>query len=512
MAFARGRACLCVLSIALFISGCETTQAMKRVEVGFQLVEEYARKLSERPYEKSEGLSEELLRALDYDAYRRIAFNEDSSLWRENGAPFQVQFFHQGYLFSDGVRLNEFTETHSQQIPFVKSFFRYDSVDASRFSESDFDYAGFKVLYPLKGRGESFDEILSFLGASYFRSVGSDMHYGMSARGLAIDSGLSTEEEFPRFTEFWLGKPKGESTVMTIYALLDSPSVVGAYEFVVAPGANVRIEVKAKLFMRSDVDSFGVAPMTSMFWYGENSNRKGQDYRPEIHDTDGLLFESNDGSQVWRPLEVGDKTRLSFLALDNPKGFGLLQRDRGFQSYQDLEAEYHKRPSLWIVPKGEWGKGHLKLVELPTRSEFDDNVVAFWEPKLLPSKGDVLEFSYTMHWTLNRNPAIANLSIPAATRVGYDLSSPGDVLFVVDFEAPEGVEFDPSQVPEIDAKVLSGGSLSHVAVRWNAYASTWRVTLRMHTEPDSKGSVELESRLVFSDSTTSETWKYQWTP
>ncbi len=501
------------ISLVVVVLGWqETASAMKRVEVDFEFVEELAKDLADQPYDEKRASASPELESLDYDAYRRISFRESESLWRRNGLPFQVQFFHQGYLFQNDVRLNEFTKTHSQQIPFVKSFFKYDSLEAEKISESSLEYAGFKVLYPLKGRGESFDEILSFLGASYFRAVGSEMHYGLSARGLAVDAGLSKPEEFPRFTEFWLGKPMGESTVMTIYALLDSPSVTGAYCFQVAPGKDMRIEVKSKLFFRSDVDSFGVAPMTSMFWYGENSSRKGVDYRPEIHDTDGLLIESKNGERLWRPLDVGESTRLSFIPMNSPSGFGLMQRDRAFASYQDLEAEYHKRPSLWIVPKGDWGRGHLKLVELPTTSEFDDNIVAFWEPAILPSKGDSLGFEYTMLWTLSPEPKLLRMPKPVSTRVGYDQSAPGDILFVIDFEAESSeAAFNPDEVPAVEAKILNQGSLSHVGVQWNPYGKTWRVTLRVHVNSDQAGPAELVCDLKYPSGRRSETWIYQWT-
>src|SRR5690625_3003467 len=245
----------------------------------------------------------------------------------------------------------------------------------------DLGFAGFKILHTLNDP-DRFDEVLSFLGASYFRALGADQHYGLSARGLAIDTGNTSKgEEFPRFTKFWLVDPGKGGSRMVIYALLDSPSVTGAYKFVLKPGNTTKISVEETLYTRKAIDKLGIAPLTSMFTWGENSLSRLQDYRPEAHDSDGLLIASEDGEWLWRPLVDPQKLWMHQYDANHVRGFGLMQRDRNFDHYQDLGLEYEKRPSAWIEPKGDWGDGHLELVEIPSDSEMNDNIALYWVPK-----------------------------------------------------------------------------------------------------------------------------------
>ncbi|MCH6257109.1 glucan biosynthesis protein G [Puniceicoccaceae bacterium K14] len=503
---------LFAIFIGVALVGCVSTQAMKRLEVDFGYVDQIAKKLAEDPFESLSDEVPESLKVLDYDDYRRIRFIEDMTLWRKEGMPFQAQFFHLGYLFEEPVELNEFTETHMQRVPYVNEFF--DTSDLSSIQgdlSSSLDYAGVKILYALHSDLKRYDEVVSFLGASYFRALGKDMHYGLSARGLAVDTGLSRAEEFPRFTRFWLGKPLGNSESMTIYALLDSKSVTGAYQFTIVPGETTRVDVKCSLYMREAVESLGIAPLTSMFWFGENSAIKPSDYRPEVHDSDGLLIESSNGQQIWRPLDVGPQSRHAYYEQTQLNGFGLLQRDRAFDSYEDLEAEYHKRPSVWVEPKGDWGKGHVRLLELPTDSEFDDNVVAFWESEKTPKQGENLIYEYSLHWTKQRTPSGKSVPYATSSRAGYADENQRDILYIVDFAAGDEYTFSPENRPKVDARASSGASLVFADVAWNAEAGAWRLTLRVHAEGGSSAPVELSCQLNFGDGVSSELWNYQWT-
>lgn len=498
--------------MGMALVGCVSTQAMKRLEVDFSYIEQLAEELSQEPYQSLANEVPEVLKNMDYDDYRKIRFNEDSTLWRDEGMPFQAQFFHLGYLFKEPVELNEFTNTHAQRIPYVKEFFdSSDFVDLQKQLPSSLDYAGFKLLYQLEPESKRYDELVSFLGASYFRALGKDMHYGLSARGLAIDCGLGSPEEFPRFTRFWLGKPLGDSEQMTLFALLDSESVTGAYAFTLLPGKATRIDVKSTIFVRKEMKSFGLAPITSMFWFGENSAVKPSDYRPEVHDSDGLLIEAGDGDLTWRPLDVGSRSRHSYFKEETPRGFGLLQRDRGFESYQDLEAEYHRRPSLWVEPKGDWGKGSVRLLELPTNSEFDDNVVAFWEPAKKPKKGAVLKYDYSLHWTKDGAPVERKAPYAVSTRSGYKDDRETDVVYILEFAAGENYEFSSENKPSLDANIVGDASLVFADVVWNPQLKTWRATLRVHGEEDLGDVVEISCQLNFGDDVSSERWSYQWT-
>lgn len=491
----------CAFCLLAYLLGGSEAAAMKRVDVDFDYVTELAEKRSQRNYKVPKPLPKALA-DLDYDEYRKISYDHDQELWKGEGLPFVVSFFHLGYIHKDSVAMNEFTETHAQKIRYLPSLFRFGGELKAEKLSKRLGYAGLRVSAAL-GDEDEYGEVASFLGASYFRAIGEGMHYGTSARGIAIDSGLSEPEEFPRFVEFWLGKPLGKARELVVYALLDGPSLSGAYEFVIQPGEETVMQVRSRLFMREDVRSFGVAPLTSMFWRGENRQAVESDYRPEVHDADGLLLEYSEGL-IWRPLDISEKTRLSYFALNGMKGFGLMQRDREFDHYQDLEAEYHRRPSVWVEMKNDWGNGYVKLVELPTKSEFADNVVAFWEPAVLPEKGDVLEFEYDLRWS-DEGSSAGDGSRVVSSRRGDDLSYPGTSVFVVEFSGEYSEE-----APELESSVAGSEEGYETRVQWNPYAEAWRVTLRVDASFEEAEAVELQCRLLFSNGETSETWAYQW--
>ena len=240
--------------------------------------------------------------------------------------------------------------------------------------------------------------MIVFLGASYFRAVGKDEVFGLSARGLAIDTAESWGEEFPWFREFWLVTPAPNAKELTIYALLDSPSVTGAYKFVVAPGEPTTASVDSRLFPRKEIRKLGIAPLTSMFFHGEDTTRWFPDFRPEAHDSDGLLMHFATGEWIWRPLDNPRTLGVSGFQTENPKGFGLVQRDRDFDHYQDLETSAHRRPSAWIEPRQDWGAGRIETVSIPTNDDTNDNVVAYWVPEKPPRPGESGTYGYTMSW------------------------------------------------------------------------------------------------------------------
>ena len=477
--------------------------SMRREEVDFDYVAQEAARLATRRYKPSPKIPEKLA-SLDFDGYQKIRYRQDRQLWRDEGLPFAAGFFHLGYIFQDKVVMNEFTATHVQNVRYLDNLFSFQDEEVGRKLPRDLDYAGVRFLYAESDLAE-YREFLSFLGSSYFRAVGKDHHFGTSARGLAINSGLSEPEEFPRFREFWLGKPLGNARSLLFYALLDSPSVTGAYAFVLKPGKNTIVEVKAQLFLREDVKSFGVAPLTSMYWRGENRAARESDFRPEVHDADGLLWQDRGKPLRWRPLDIAQKTRLSYLSTQRLEGFGLLQRDRHFDHYQDMQAEYHKRPSVWIEAKGDWGPGHIKLVELPTDSEFHDNIVAYWEPAVLPEKGSSPIYEYAIHWTGEGNPSDPQKMYVASTRVGEDRSYPGTNVFVLDF-----VGGSQDRRPTVKAEPHGGAEILETHLIWNPYASAWRVTLRVKRVDDGGDASELECFLLFEDGRRSENWVYQW--
>jgi glucans biosynthesis protein len=342
-------------------------------------------------------------------------------------------------------------------------------------------------------------------------AVGAGQHYGLSVRGLAVDTGLHKPEEFPWFREFWIEKPTRDSRSLSLYALLDSESVTGAYRFEVVPGSETLIDVEAELFFRKSVERLGVAPITSMYLHGAQSDRLFDDFRPEVHDSDGLAISRGTGEWLWRPLGNSDRLRMSIYREDSPRGFGLLQRERGFERFQDLEAEYQRRPSVWVEPLGGWGLGGVHLVEIPSDSEKYDNIVSFWVPEVKPETGSTARFAYRLYFTLER-PAVPPMGKTASTWVGAggleDLDS-SRRRFVIEFNGRELSRIPPEQPPKA-VVTASAGEVVNQVVQWNRYSSNWRVAFELL--PGDAELVELRAVLQGEEERPlTETWSYQWT-
>lgn len=491
-------------------------QAEDNVTQVFDDVTDRAREMAASDYEDNPITLPEPLRDIDYDVYRSIRFNRESALWNDDDNLYSVQLFHPGFLFNSPVKINLVEDGEIRHLPFQKAFFRYDD-EAAPLAEHDLTgagYAGLRLHYPLNTE-EYHDEFLVFQGASYFRMVGRQQGYGLSARGLAIDTASPGGEEFPAFREFWLFKPDPESTRMQIVALLDSPSVAGAYRFTVHPGADVKIDVEARLFARETVEKLGIAPLTSMFFHGDARPYKADDFRPQVHDSEGLLVLNQANEWVWRPLSNPRDLSISRLQGENPRGFGLVQRDRDFDNYLDLEARYDKRPSHWIVPQGDWGAGSVELVEIPSDSETNDNIVSFWVPEDSLEAGEERTYRYRMS-TFDAHPPNQELAHVIRTRQGW-AAIPGQSdppprshrQFVVDFQGDALATLDESH--PVEAWVTaSNGETEQIQVQRLPDGKTWRASFRLHPGDDTP--VDLRMGLTLRNETLSETWNYVWNP
>ena len=334
----------------------------------FQNVIDIAKKTAADPYKSTEGNIPPFLLNITYDQWRDIRFQPDKSLWRSEKLPFEVQFFHAGFYYNRTIQLNVVDKGVSTRFSFTPDLFHYGMNQFKDQIPNDLGFAGFRIHYALN-RPDYMDEVAVFLGASYFRALAKGQHYGLSARGLAIDTALPSGEDFPYFREFWLEKPAPDAKQITLYALMDSPFLAGAYKYTIKPGEATVMDVESVLFRRKDMQKLGVAPLTSMFFYGENTNiRPIDDFRPEVHDSDGLAVVTGTGEWIWRALSNPSTLLVTSFQTKNPAAFGLFQRDLNFSHYQDLEAYYHNRPSVWIVPSGQWGKEGLNWYRfLPTR-------------------------------------------------------------------------------------------------------------------------------------------------
>jgi glucans biosynthesis protein len=475
----------------------------------FEVLQFRAKNLAEHPYEARISRVPDWLLKYNYDQYRDIRFDPMRAWWRDDRLPFQLQFFHPGGIYNQTVQMNELVGKEPERIDFSSGLFTYGANRPKRVP-SNMGFAGFRIHYALNRPGY-LDELAVFLGASYFRALGAGQHYGLSARGLALNTGEPGGEEFPSFQEFWIERPGASAKTITVYALLDSPSVAGAYRFIITPGADTVMQVKAAIYCRKNPKVFGVAPLTSMFAHGENTGWARNDYRPEVHDSDGLLIHSGSGEWLWRPLTNPRSMQTAMFMDQSPLGFGLLQRDREFEHYDDLEAFYQQRPSAWVEPIGNWGPGAVHLVELPTSGETEDNIVAFWVPQQLPPAGEPIQFEYNLHWMTDpgrRPPA----GYTTSTRLATVANHPELQRFVLEYSGPY-LSAQPDD-PEIEAVVTVGTGAAQVGatvVQKNHFTGTWRVVFEI--KPGAGGGpVELRCFLRKGPHVLTETWSYLWNP
>lgn len=475
-----------------------------RAAFGFEDVAKRAQELAASAHQDPRGSVPDWLLNVSYDEWRDIRFRTDRALWK--GSSFQVQFFHLGLFYDHPVRINVVDSKGVQPVEFSPSLFDYGKNKFASQVPQDLGFAGFRIHYPIK-TPKYHDEVIVFLGASYFRALGKNEVFGLSARGLAIDTASTKGEEFPYFREFWLVRPAAGAKEMTVYALLDSPSVAGAYRFVVRPGDETTVDVEARLFLRRKIEKVGLAPLTSMFFLGENSLREVVDFRPEVHDSDGLLLHTGTGEWLWRPLDNPRVLHVSSFQMENPKGFGLIQRDRSFASYQDLEARSELRPSAWIAPKGDWGKGHVELVEIPTKSDVNDNIVAYWVPNEGPQPGTPFSFAYTMSWYGDDEKRPPGGRV-VATRRDYGTFDNAH-RFVIDFGG-KTLEKIPGDRVLRGVVTIAGGDesaeLLEQQVLKNPVTGGWRLTFQVR--PKHKGPVDVRAFLDSGGETLTETWSY----
>ena len=468
-----------------------------------------ARRLAAQPWQPPPAELPPWIADLDYDGYQSIRFRPERALWRGKGRALEVRLFHLGLFFRRPVTIHEVDAGRAKEVHYSKELFTYGPSLAVPEKPGDLGFAGFRV-----GMTPNFDaDVFAFLGASYFRAVGGTKQYGLSARGLAVDTALPRPEEFPDFRRFWLEKPSAKSRTVTIHALLDSPSVAGAYTFVVTPGESTRMDVEAVLFPRKAIERVGVAPLTSMYQCGENDRRVCDDFRPEIHDSDGLAIWNGAGEWIWRPLVNSPVLRMNSFLDENPKGFGLLQRDQVFDHYQDDGAMYHLRPSLWVEPLDGWGKGSVQLVEIPSPDETFDNTVAFWNPAEPFLPGQERTFRYRLHWG-SKPPAVSPMARVVSTRIGAggipgQKNRPPSRKFVVDFKGGrfENLPWETKVEPVLTA---SRGSILEPAVRPVVGGDTWRCNFDLLV--DGKEPVDLRLQLRDAKGALTETWLYQYTP
>ncbi|MGP9767323.1 glucan biosynthesis protein G [Halomonas sp. AOP13-D3-9] len=506
------------LSVAVLGGLLVGSLPVEALAFGFDDVAKKAEELAQQGYRAPETTLPNELRELSYAEYSQIQYKRDRDVWSGNNAPFTLSFIHEGMHYDSAIQLNSIDqEGEVHGFAYNPDDYTYGDLDISDdVKQSDgLGIAGVRINHSLNGVDSN--EVMVFLGASYFRAVGSGQVYGLSGRGLAVDTGLSSGEEFPRFSEIWIVEPSPESQYLTIFALLDSPSVTGAYRFVLRPGEDALVDVQSRLYLRRAVEKLGIAPLTSMYLYGPEQPSSTQHYIPAIHDSNGLLIDDAQNGWLWRPLANPAKLMMNRHATPQLRGYGLMQRGHNFSDYQDIDARYDLRPSAWVQPQNEWGAGSVELIQIPTDNETNDNIVSMWLSDEPHEPGTPLAFDYRLMFTTDESrhldPQLAWVEETRRSRgevVRDDLvrEPDGTLAFVLDFVGPslEGVGNGANM--SVEASVGDNGELANSRVVQNPATNGWRVFVNVKRNNGSQ-PLDIRAKLMLDGKPLSETWYYR---
>ena len=468
----------------------------------FDTLLETAKHRAATPYSPQRSSLPAALDKLSPEQYRSLRFNPDAGIWREEKLPFRLELLRAAYNMPAAVTVSTVEDGIAKDLIATPAMFQTNgSLPAQLGKVASLPLSGFRIRSRINSN-KIWDEFLVFQGASYFRAVAKNLLYGLSARGLAIDTGEPSGEEFPAFTHFWVERPGPKATAIIVYALLESESTTGAYKFTVQPGIETQIEVDLTLFPRSEMRVVGIAPLTSMFLFDETNRGHLDDYRPEVHDSDGLQVTTKGGEHIFRPLANPLKLQVSTFTARVPEGFGLVQRSRQQSDFQDFDAQYERRPSAWIAPQGDWGAGAVELVEIPSGRETNDNIVAFWRPAQPLMPGHPAQYAYTITW--ENEPALPKgLGWVLATRSGASIDRKRRV-FMLDIvgagEKLDGLRLDLA---------ASTGKISNATLTSNSELHGLRASFDI--DPNDAELIELRLRVMRGDTPVSETWLYRWT-
>jgi glucans biosynthesis protein len=476
---------------------------------GFPDVVKRARDLAAAPFDASIPQLPEGIAGLDYDAWRDIRFKPDKPLLGAPGATFRLEPFHLGHLYRRPVVVNVLRDGIPAPIPYTTSMFDWGRNRPPANLPVNLGFAGFRLHYPLNAP-HVMDEVIAFLGASYFRFLGRGQRYGLSARGLGIGAGAHADEEFPFFREFWIETPDPTAERIVVNALLDSESVAGALRFEIVPALETSVDVTATLFARRAIPSLNMAPLSSMFLRGKNDHRVDDDFRDELHDSDGLLMHTGAGEWIWRPLSNPANPAVSTFVNNNVRGFGLLQRDRVFDHYQDLDLAYQLRPTYWIEPHEGWSEGGIELLELPTDNESNDNIVAAWTPKETFDAGRSMSYGYRITALTNDSRLTPSARTEPKALGAADPPPPGATRFLIDFSGGDLGYFlsDPTLIQVV--ATTSAGRVLRTFLATNAYVSGFRAGVDIAIDPGQ--SCDVRVFLRSANKALTETWTFPWRP
>lgn len=473
-------------------------------DFSWDILKAKAQALAAEPYRPGDGNMDPVLAGLDYDQFRAIEFDSSKAIWNGTELDYRMELFHAGYIYRDPVGIFLVEDGKATPLRYDKAMFHFGPAEKRVPLPDDAGFSGLRLHGPVYQPGV-FEEYQVFQGASYFRAKAKGQTYGLSARGLAINTAREGGEEFPNFTDFWVETPAPGAPTITVYAMLDSASVAGAYRFVIGRDTDVVMEVDCRLFPRRQIVNAGIAPFSSMFFFGPADHTFHDDFRPRVHDSDGLLVLTGEGNWIWRPLVTAPHILYSMFSDESPRGFGLMQRQRGFDDYQDINAAYERRPSAWVEPLSDWGPGSVDLIELPTNTEYADNIVAFWRPRVPLEPGRAYDYRYRLTWCWHE-PVERNIAYVVRTRSGVGLA-PGSRYILIDFAGGElyADANDEHWDYEVTASV---GRIKAYTIAANPFTDGKRIALEYH--PDSDEVADLAFQISRFGRKLTEKWVYRW--
>jgi periplasmic glucans biosynthesis protein len=496
---------LAVAAVHAYAAANPPPKAVPKVPVSypfsFETLQEDAKRRAAGAYVPQKNSLPAALDKLSPEQYRSIHFNPDAGIWRADKLPFRLELLRAAYKLPTAVTVSTVEDGVARDLVATPAMFQITGATPAQLGKVTLPLSGFRIRSRINSN-KIWDEFLVFQGASYFRAVAKNLLYGLSARGLAVNTGEPSGEEFPAFTHFWIERPGPRATAIVIYALLESESATGAYKFTVKPGIETLTDVELTLFPRTEMRVVGIAPLTSMFLFDETNRGHLDDYRPEVHDSDGLQITTKSGELIFRQLANPLKLQVSTFTSQAPQGFGLVQRSREQGDFQDFDAQYERRPSAWITPKGDWGSGAVELVEIPSGRESNDNIVAFWRPAQPLTPGHPAQFAYTVTW--NDEPALPKgMGRVIATRSGASIDRKRRV-FLLDIVGA-GEKIDGLRL-ELAA---SAGKITNSSLVSNGELHGLRASFDI--DPNDADLIELRLRVMRGDSPVTETWLYRWT-
>jgi glucans biosynthesis protein len=467
----------------------------------FDTLLEDAKRRAQKPYAPQRSTLPAGLDKLSPEQYRSIHFNPDAGIWGAEQVPFRLELLRAQYnLQSVAVTVSTVQDGVAQDLVATPAMFQINPSLPQLGSKVSLPLSGFRIRSQINSK-KIWDEFLVFQGASYFRAVAQHLLYGLSARGLAINTAEPSGEEFPVFTHFWVERPGPRAESIVVYALLESESATGAYRFTIQPGVETLTDVDCTIYPRAEMRVVGIAPLTSMFLFDETNRGRLDDYRPEVHDSDGVMIDTSSGERVFRQLANPTKLQVSAFTTQPPKGFGLVQRSRQQSDFQDFENQYERRPSAWVEPRGDWGPGSVELIEIPSGRESNDNIVVFWRPAQSLMPGHPAQFEYRITWLAE--PALPKgMGKVIATRSGASVDGKRRV-FILDFagagEKIDGLRLDVA---------ASTGKISNATLMSNRSIRGLRASFEV--DPKDADLIELRLRVMRGDQPVSETWLYRW--